>query len=71
MDEYYELLNNNKIYQKKLHAITDKYNELNQKEDILQKKIVNNYEELNELKKEFNSVMDTYIHIIKSSIAES
>ena len=68
MDAYQELNVINESKQKELDEFKNIHNALNKAEDALREKIILRYQELEMLSRDYNNIIETYSHIIRSSI---
>jgi hypothetical protein len=74
MDEYYDYKKLNIINEgnhKELDELKNMCISLDKAEDDLREKIVLKYQELEKLKHAFNNIIETYSHIIRSSVKSS
>lgn len=71
MDTYQKLNAINESKQKALDDIKSICVSLNRAEDALHEKIKLRYQELESLNRDYNNIIETYSHIVRSSIKSS
>jgi predicted nucleic acid-binding Zn-ribbon protein len=68
MDEYQKLKHHNSMKQDSLNDLKKTFQILNNEEDLLREKIEYTHNDLKKLDDDFNKIIETYSHIVKTFI---
>lgn len=71
MDEYQKLKQHNSMKQDVLNELKKTFQKLDNEEDLLREKIEFTRNDLEKLNDEFNKIIESYSHIVKSFIQSS